>query len=373
MSRLAVIGAIIRKDLLEFTRDRLYVMLSLLGLVMFIVVFWVLPSTVDETLELGVCAPGMETVLETLEQEQAEGLRFVWFGTPEELRAAVEGEGSAGDGSAGQGGRKVPMGVVFPGDFLTATAEGRSTVVTLVVDGSVPAETRAALSGLVREIAFSVAGRDLPVTQPAQETIVLGEDRAGDQTPLRERMRPLLVFFVLLVESFALASLVGSEIQQRTVTAMLVTPARTGDILAAKGITGTVLAFGQGVVLLVAIRAFGPNPAALLVAVLLGSVLAAGVGMIAGSAGRDFMTTLFIGMIFMVALAIPAFALMFPGSASTWVKVIPSYGVVQAIYEATSLTGGWRDMAPHLLMALAWCVVVFGLGLIVLKRRVEAL
>lgn len=363
MSRLGVIGAIIHKDLIEFTRDRLYVMLSLLGLVVFILIFWVLPGTVGETLEVGVHASGMEAVLGSLEEEQGEGLRFVAFGSPEQLRAAVEGNG----------GQRVPMGIIFPADFLTATREGRSTVVTLMVDGSVPPETRAALSSFVREIAFSVAGNDLPVIQPDQETIVLGPDRAGDQPPLRERMRPLLVFFVLLVESFALASLVGSEIQQRTVTAMLVTPARTGDVLAAKGITGTALAFGQAVILLLAIRAFGPNPGALLVAVLLGSVLSAGVGMIAGSAGREFMSTLFIGMVFMIALAIPAFALMFPGSASAWVKAIPSYGVVQAIYTLTAGTGGWAAAGSYLLMALAWCIVLFGLGLAVLRRKVGAL
>ena len=248
--RLGVIGAIIRKDLVEFSRDRLYVMLSVLGLAMFILIFWVLPSTVDETIEVGVYAPGMEAVLGSLDPENGKGLGFIDFGSAEELHAAVQGGGE----------QRVSMGIIFPAGFLASVGEGRPAVVTLLVDGSVAAETRVALSSYVREIAFAVAGDDLPVTQLAQETIILGDDRAGDQTPLRERVRPLLAFFILLVESFALASLVGSEIQQRTVTAILVTPARTGDVLAAKGITGTALAFTQAVIMLLAVRAFGSNP-----------------------------------------------------------------------------------------------------------------
>ena len=363
MRRAAIIGAIIKKDLVEFSRDRLYVMLSVFGLAMFILVFWVLPGTVDETIDVGVHAPGMEAVLGALEQEQGEGLGFVGFDSAEELRAAVEGEGEP----------RVSMGVVFPEGFVEAVAGGRTATVTLLVDAAVPAETRTALSAYVREIAFAAAGRDLPVTQPAQETVILGEDRAGDQTPLRERVRPLLVFFILLVESFALASLVGSEIQQRTVTALLVTPARTGDVLAAKTVTGTALAFTEAVIMLLAVRALGAHIGGLLVTVLLGAVLATAVGMIAGSAGRDFMGTLFIGMIFMLALAVPAFSLMFPGVASVWVKVIPSYGIVQAIHTLSSEGGGWADVAPHLLMALGWCAALFAVGLVVLKRRVEAL
>lgn len=361
--RLGVIGAIIRKDLVEFTRDRLYMMLSVFGLAMFILVFWVLPGTVDETIEVGVHAPGMEAVLDGLEGDEGEGLSFVGLASADEVREAVEGEGA----------HQVSMGIVFPDGFLEAVAEGRSAVVTLLVDASVPAETRTALSAYVREMAFAAAGDELPVTQLAEETIILGEDRAGDQTPLRERVRPLLVFFILLVESFALASLVGGEIHQRTVTAMLATPARTSDVLLAKSITGTSLAFAEAVVMLLAVRALGSNPGALLVAVLLGAVLSTAVGMISGSAGRDFMGTLFIGMIFMLVLAIPAFGLMFPGIASTWVRILPSYGVVQAIYELSSRAGGWGDAAPHLLMALAWCVVLSGVGLVVLKRKVETL
>ena len=75
---------------------------------------------------------------------------------------------------------------------------------------------------MVREIAFAAAGSDVPVTLPAEEVIILGEDRAGNQVSLQQNMGPLLIFFILMVETFALAGLVASEIQTRTVTAVLI-------------------------------------------------------------------------------------------------------------------------------------------------------
>ena len=67
----------------------------------------------------------------------------------------------------------------------------------------------------------------------------------------QERMTPLIAVMVLLVESMALAGLVAVEIQSRTAKAVVTSPASVGDLLSAKGLTGTVLAFSQaGLVLL---------------------------------------------------------------------------------------------------------------------------
>ena len=59
--------------------------------------------------------------------------------------------------------------------------------------------------------------------------------------------------------------------------------------------------------------------------------MVSGVSMIAGAAGKDFIGTVFYGMLFMIPLMIPAFATIFPGSASAWVKVLPSYPMVQGV------------------------------------------
>jgi ABC-2 type transport system permease protein len=253
--------------------------------------------------------------------------------------------------------------------------------VTVYVEGSVPEEITNAMSALVRELAYGVqalaSGGDMaevfPATFPDEETIVLGEDRAGDQVPFNEKMRPLFAFMILIVESLALASLIAIEVQTKTVTAVLVSPASMRDFLSAKAIVGTTLAFAQAFIILAITRAFVGNVGALLLATLIGAIMAAAIGMFTGAAGKDFMGTLFYGMLFLIPLFIPAFALLFPGSASWVVMIIPTWGVIEAMVAATSYDASWSELALPLGVAAAWCVVLFAFGWVALRRKVQTL
>jgi ABC-2 type transport system permease protein len=237
----------------------------------------------------------------------------------------------------------------------------------------VPDEYRTAMTSFVRELAYSFAGSALPVTQPATSEVILGEDRAGDQVSLQEKMGPMFVFFVLLIETFALATLVAAEIQARTVTAVLVTPTRLSDFLAAKAIMGTALAFVEALLLVILIGVLGTSPLVLIITLLLGALLVTGFGLIAGSTGKDFIGIVFWSMVFMIPLAIPSFAVLFPGSAAGWVKLLPSYGLIEAIVGATAYGEGLTDLLTPLLLLAAWCVIAFAAGLFTLRRKVASL
>jgi ABC-2 type transport system permease protein len=67
------------------------------------------------------------------------------------------------------------------------------------------------MTSFVRELTYQFAGRELPVGIPAEDEIVLGEDRAGDQVTLRERMRPLLLIHDPAMETFSMAALVSTR------------------------------------------------------------------------------------------------------------------------------------------------------------------
>ena len=365
VSRIAIIWAIIKKDLKEFTRDKLWGILSALGLVMFAAIFWLLPSTVNETITLGVHQTGLDNLMEEFAKEQREGLELKEFNSSEDLIKAVAGELKLE--------KEVPIGIDFPKDFLKKVLSKEKTTVQVYIDASVPKEISRAMSSFVREIAHELAGNELPITEPDEETIILGEDRAVSQVPLRDRMRSMLVFFLLITESLVLGSLISGEVQSRTVTALLVTPARTGDVLAAKALFGTFLAFGQALLLLIAVQALGQNALLLLTIILLGALMASGIGMITGAAGKDFMGTLFVGMVFLIPMMVPAIASIFPGTASAWVRVIPSYGVVQGIIGVTAYEKGWAGLTPDLGLIIAWVIVIFSAGLYILKRKVETL
>lgn len=363
-ARAGIVLAILAKDLRAFARDRFYVFVSILGLVAYVAVFWLLPSTVDESVSLGihldeagplVGAAGALGAGEVANQ----GLDLVTFPSGADLEDAVA---TGGD---------VVAGLDFPDDFIATLAGGGRTTVRVLLRDDTPEELRPALSAMVRELAFVIAGETPLVTAPDLQEAVLGTDRSGSQISLRDQMRPVFVFFVLLVEMFALGSLVASEIHQRTLGALLVTPARASDVLAAKALLGTMLAFSQAMLLLVATGSFTRAPALLTVSVLLGALLVTGFGLIAGSTGRDFVGIVFWSMIMMLPLAVPAFGALFPGTAAIWIRALPSYGLVQVIVGATSYAEGWRDAFPDLVALLLWCLAALAAGVLLLGRRVR--
>ncbi len=386
VSHASIIGSIVKKDIAEYGRDRLWAFLTALVLVIVVVLFYVLPDDVEESLSVGISGLGPE-VLTGLAADE-EGLAPVSFANEADLEAVVAGEATAWLGDdrliVDRDGADVPdgaervtvdVGIAFPPDFLARAAGGEQSEVTVYVDASVPEEIKTAVSSLVRELAFAVAGEPLPFTppDPTESYVVLGTDRVGDPTTARDTFRPLFVFLVLMMEMFVMASLIAKEIQERTVTAVLVTPATVADVLAAKGIAGTVSGFGQALIILLAIGALANQPALMLLLMLLGSVMVAGVAMLAGSVGKDFISTMFQGMVYMIPLLIPAFAAMFPGSASTWVRFLPSYPLVSGLVDVSTYGAGWSQTLPELGLLAAWCVALFVLGWVVLKRKVQTI
>jgi ABC-2 type transport system permease protein len=351
-----IISTIIRKDLRAFGRDRFFLYMTLLGLVAYSVVFYFLPSSVDETVSLGV--HGADRAGFSL--DSMPGVEILEFDSRDSL---VEGVRDGDD---------LVAGLAFPEGFAADLEAGAPVTVEILVPSGIPPEFEHLAEGLVLGIAMQVTGEP-PAASPLTRTVVLGTDRIGDQMSLQEQMRPLLVFFVLLIETLALATLVATEVHGRTVLAVLATPATIGDFLAAKGILGTALALSEAGLLMAIIGGLAPDPLLVLFVLLLGAVLVTGLGMIAGSFGKDFLNVLFISMFIMLPLMIPVFGVLFPGSPALWVKALPSFGLVDAIVGATVDEAGWSGVGPTLLLLAGWCVVAFGTGVWTLRRKVAAL
>ena len=352
--RPAIVGAIIAKDFREFLRDRFYLFMAILGLVFYVAIFWLLPSDVDETITIGVVGTEQFDFSDVSGGDGSEGLAVVEYDTVDELRTAVE----AGD--------QVAVGMAFPTDLS-------NPVIEVFIGPGVPPSLEGAITGMASEIAYAALGVPPPVSGFATEEFILGEDRAGDQTSLQDRFAPLLAFFILMVEMLSLAGLVASEIQAKTVKAITVTPARVSDFLTAKAVFGTALAFSQVLILLLAIRGLATQPTVLLTALLLGSVLVTGFGLLAGSIGKDFIGILFWSMLIFIPLLIPAMALLFPGSTAAWIKILPSWPLAQVLVDVASEGAGWAEAAPLLGLLALWGAAALAIGWMVLGRKVQTL
>ena len=175
------------------------------------------------------------------------------------------------------------------------------------------------------------------------------------------------------MEAISLGALISSEVQHKTITALLVTRAGLGHVLAAKGILGASFAFTEAAIVLLLIRGFGPSPGIVLSALVLGAILVTGIAMITWSAGKDLMGTMMFSLLFMIPLMIPPFAVLFPGSMASWIQILPSYGLVRIILGAGLEGAGWAESARHFFILAGWCAAFAVTGLLVLKRRVQTL
>ncbi len=403
----SIILAMLMKDARVYSRNKIYLFLTVLGLLIFIAVFWLIPDSVDEDIVIAV-TPSLSTltdegrealeksgvpreVIAELDQLEAafrdEGMFLIEFDHLQELEKAVRGDVHIYKDNAGnyvihdpEGEIKKPaetsrinahVGIAFPANFIGEAVFDNKPKVTIYAAATVPDELLGAMEGFVRELSFQLAGYDLPVEFMEEETMILGTDRLGEQISMQARMRPLVAFFMLMMETFALASLISNEILQRTVTALLVTPLRIRQFLMSKTIFGTVLAMSQAVVVLIFVRAFTvDNWSLLLFTVFLGSLLFTAVAMLVGSAGKDFIGQLMLSLLFLIPLLIPAFAVLFPGSVAPWVKILPTYPIVSLLYDATIYQAGWSDSLLSLAYAFLAVLVIYLVSLLVLKRKV---
>ncbi len=117
----------------------------------------------------------------------------------------------------------------------------------------------------------------------------------------------------------------------------------------------------------------GYQCAAAIIIVLLGATMTSAIGMIAGAAGRGFAMTLFYGVVIMIPLMFPVSSILHNGTPSLFIQTIPSYGIMKGLVGATVYGQGVAELAPYIYMALAWDIVLLGLGLVILKKRVETL
>ncbi|MDP2183111.1 MAG: ABC transporter permease [Actinomycetota bacterium] len=411
ISRPAIVGALLKKELKAYSRDKIYLFLTLLVLIVIPIMYTFLPTKVNETITLAVSPPVTSMIedakdslkamgatdeqLAELDQadlsEEQEGLLLIEFDNEADMQKVVEGKLEAWrtddgtlilrdteiDDPKPEDAEKLGLdiGIAFPKDFIADVAAAKSGVtVTVYSDANVPEEIQGAMTSFVREAAYQLAGKQLPVTMADEQSIVLGTDRAGDQVSIKDKLRPMLIFMVLLMETFSMASLVSTEVLQRTVTAVLVTPAKISDFLLAKTIFGTAMSLGQGLLILLLVGGLtGQNWSLVLAVLLMGSMMFTGVALFVGSSGKDFMGQLFYSMLFTIPLLIPSFSVMFPGTAATWVQAIPTYPVINTLVGAFNYGATWSDSAGSLAYAAAWLVLLFGAGLFALKRKVESL
>jgi ABC-2 type transport system permease protein len=175
----------------------------------------------------------------------------------------------------------------------------------------------------------------------------------------------------LMFETLGLASLIASEISTGTISALLVTPVRVEGLFIAKGILGVGLAFLQALLLMAIVGGLSNQPAMIIIILLLGSVLVTGLAFLVASISKDMMSAMGWGMLAIVVLSLPSFSVLLPGSLTGWVKIIPSYHVVDPVYRIVNYAPTWEEVSANLIILVISAVLFLSAGIIVLRRKFQ--
>ena len=352
----SIVRTLVIKELMIFFRNKFFAVITALGLVFYVAVYLVLPAEADVELEIGLYAADTipDTVLAAFEARQ---VSIEMVDSEDDLKDAVE------DGD-------VAAGIFLPDDLMDALAAGEERQITLYTAADSPTELSDAvtvLTGMVfNEISSDLSGMGLNVDVSVE---VLGHDLQGESLAVRDRLLPMLAVFALITEMLGMSSLIAEERTARTLQALFMTPMRLREFFMGKGIIGVGLAFGQALFLMLVGGALGTQPVLIILTLLLGAMLVTGLGFLVASAGKDMMSTMGWGMLIFLVLSIPSFGIMFPGTAADWVKLIPSYYLVDTVHQVTNFGAGWSDTSGNLLILSVYTAAIFGLGAWVLQRR----
>jgi len=350
-----IIWALIVKDFSLFFRNRFFALMTAFGIIMYLVIYFVMPSSVDESLDIGLYAADISPIIDQIPEEvlQEEGLEITFVDTEDKLKEGV----TEGDYLAG---------IALPDDIIEKFNAVEKPVINVYYASDTPEEIRDAVNAVITELSYQQTGQSLAVEVVPE---ILGPDMLGMQVPPRDRMRPLFAILLVIVETLGLANLISEEIEKRTINALLVTPVSVKDIFISKGVIGITLAFSQAVLFLAIVGGLNSQPLIILVALLLGAVLATGIAFLVASLAKDFMSVLAWSIPILIILVIPAFGIMFPGTVSGWIEIIPSYYLVDTVHQVANFGGGWGDVWRSLLILLLADLAIFSIGIITLGRK----
>jgi len=342
------VAILLGKDFKYGSKGFVFIMAIVAPILISLVLNLVFGTFFSQTAKLGITDAGNSLLVNLVSASDSVQTRT--YASADDLQRAVE---------AGA----VDMGVTLPGNFDEDALSGNSIVLPAYVWGESLAKNRGILLASINSAVRQLAGQEVPVHI---ETTTLGD---AQSVPWSDRLLPLVLLYAVTMGGVMVpASLMVDEKQKRTLTALAITPATLGDILAAKGLMGVILALVMSIVILLMNQAFGVQTGLLMIVLGLGAVLAALFGLVLGVLIKDI-TTLFatikgIGIL----LYAPVFVYMFP-QIPHWIgKIFPTYYMLEPIVEISQRGGGWSAIATDVFILIGLDLILVGVVVFVLRR-----
>jgi ABC-2 type transport system permease protein len=331
------VGRILRKDLSLGPRSPFILYAFVLPVLMTLLIRSVFGGLFDAEPRLAVVDLGASEV--TAEALLLDGIDVTVLASVEDLRAQVETH-------------DFDAGLVLSAGFDEAVRSGALPELVLYISGESLASDRVVLAVTTIDLVRSIAGQPAPVEV---EVVSFGED----SLELSLRLLPLIMIYaVALAGAMVPALSLVEEKENRTIDALLVSPAGVRDVMAAKALLGIILALATGLMTLAINGAFGGEYLGIIAALTVGAVMMAEVGVILGAWARDTNTmfaTFKAGGIF---LFYPVVFFIWPDLPSWIARLGPTYYFLQPIFDLSAGGADLGDVAGEIIVGAVICVAL---------------
>ena len=344
------LGRILRKDLALGPRSPIFLWMIVLPIALTIILQFAFGQLLDPEPRLGIVDAGRSEM--TSEIERMDGIELTLVEDIEDLKARVE----AND---------LDAGLVLPAGFDQAVRAGERPELRFYVGGESLASNRIILMVTTLDLVREIEGRAAPVTVD-----IVSFGAAG--LPISVRLIPVIVFYALTIAGiFVPGSNLVEEKEQGTLMAMLVTPVKISEVLAAKWVLGVVLASAMATVTLLLNQALGANWLEVVAVVLVAAALSSMIGLLIGTVAKDSTTMFGIVKGLGIFLFAPAAFYIFPEWPQWIAKLFPLYWVIEPIWTVAVMGGSIGEVWLELGVALGITAALVPLVATV-ARRVQA-
>ncbi len=236
-------------------------------------------------------------------------------------------------------------GMFLPTRFDEKVLAGEKPKLDLFIGGESLASHRIILSVMTMDILRDVEGSDIPVTV---ELIQFGEEGL----PISMRLVPLIVFYALAMAGIFLpGSSIVEEKEKETLMALLVTPARKNEVLAAKGLLGIILSSLTALLTLFLNNALGPRPLDVMLVILVAATLSSLLGVLVGLLAKTSTSLFAIIKGAGIILFAPVIFYIFPDWPQWIARIFPLYWIIEPIWEVSVMGNPVSNVSFELFIA----------------------
>lgn len=341
---------VLRKDIALGPRSPIFLWALVLPFALTLILQVAFGSLFNPEPRLGIVDQGDSQI--TAEVKAMEGIDLTVLDDTAALKEQVE----AND---------LDAGLILPAGFDDAVRSGERPELQFFIGGESYASNRIILTVTAIDLIREIEGSDAPVTVD-----VVDFGTAG--LPISVRLVPVIVFYALVMAGvFAPGSNLVEEKEHGTLMALLVSPVKIGDVLAAKWALGTLLASIMATATLALNGALGSNWLEVLVVIVVAASLSSMLGLLIGTFAKD--STVMFGIVkgLGIFLFAPTLFYVFPEWPQWIAKLFPLYWILEPIWTVSIMGGSITEVWLELGVAVAITVALIPvIGLV--ARRVQA-